>query len=97
MSDIYFERQHGLDFESARAKAQAWLQEAKNQFGLNINYIKGNNQDNASIHKAGVEGQATLTADKIIFQAKLGLFAKPLKGMISSGIKEGLDNYFPQS
>lgn len=30
MSDIYFERQHGLDFESARTKAQAWLQEAEN-------------------------------------------------------------------
>ena len=97
MSDIYFERTHSLDFESARVKAQAWLQEAENEFSLNINYIKGDDKDSASINKAGVDAQATLDADKITFQAKLGLFAKPLKGVISSGIEEGLDKYFPQS
>ncbi|MFC0820443.1 polyhydroxyalkanoic acid system family protein [Moraxella marmotae] len=94
MSDIYFERTHSFDFQTARSYAKQWLGEVKERFGLDINYVEGDGVDTASISKAGVDAKASLTAEKIIFEADLGFFAKPLKGAISAGILEGLDKYF---
>ena len=50
--------------------------------------------DTASISKAGVDAKAVLDAQKITFEASLGFFAKPLKGMIHDGINQGLQKYF---
>ena len=50
--------------------------------------------DTASISKAGVDAKAVLDAQKITFEASLGFFAKPLKGMIRDGINQGLQKYF---
>lgn len=94
MSDIRIEQAHSFDFATARAQAKKWLSEAESQFGLKADYIEGETADNASISKAGVDAKATLTADKIVFEASLGFFAKPLKSAISSGICEGLQKYF---
>ncbi|UXZ05199.1 polyhydroxyalkanoic acid system family protein [Moraxella nasicaprae] len=94
MSDILIEKQHQFDFLTARQYAKQWLAEAESQFGLTANYVEGVEQDTASISKAGVDAKATLTADKIVFEANLGFFAKPLKGAISAGINEGLQKYF---
>lgn len=97
MSDIYIEKNHPFDFHTARAQAKKWLAQAEQQFGLTAQYHEGEDIDTASISKAGVDAKATLTADKIVFEAKLGLFAKPLKGMIDAGIKEGLAGFFSKA
>lgn len=94
MSDIRIERNHSFDFATARTQAKKWLAEANEQLGLNIDYQEGVNQDTATIKKSGVEAQATLSADKIVFEADLAFLAKPLKPMITSGIQEGLDKFF---
>lgn len=44
--------------------------------------------------KAGVDAKATLTADKVVFEADLAFLAKPLKSVITQGIDEGLQKYF---
>lgn len=97
MSDIHIERAHHFDFETARSQAQKWLNEAKDQLGLDIDYVQGDSQDTASIKKAGVDARAVLTADKVVFDAELAFLAKPLKSMIASGIQEGLDKFFART
>ncbi|WFF37883.1 polyhydroxyalkanoic acid system family protein [Moraxella nasibovis] len=94
MSDIRIEKRHNFDLQTARTQAKKWLQEAKDEFGLDAVYQEGADTDTVSINKAGVDGRAFLDADKVIFEADLAFLAKPLKGMISSGIQEGLDRYF---
>lgn len=94
MSDIHIERNHSFNFETARTQAKKWLESANQEFGLDVTYSEGADQDTATIKKAGVEAVATLTADKVVFDAKLAFLAKPLKGAIQSGIEEGLKKYF---
>ncbi|MDO4699218.1 MAG: polyhydroxyalkanoic acid system family protein [Moraxella sp.] len=94
MADISIKKTHHFDLETARVQAQKWLTEAKSELGLDITYIKGDDQDTAHIKKAGVDAKAVLTDKEIAFEADLAFLAKPLKGVISSGIQEGLDKYF---
>lgn len=94
MSDIRIEKRHNFDLQTARQQAKQWLEEAKSTFGLEATYQEGDDVDTVAINKAGVDGRAFLDADKIIFEADLAFLAKPLKGVISSGIQEGLDRYF---
>lgn len=94
MSDIRIEKRHNFDLKTARSQAKKWLEEAKSSFGLDAVYEQGVNTDTVAIRKSGVDGRAFLDADKIVFEADLAFLAKPLKGVISSGIQEGLDRYF---
>lgn len=94
MADISIKKTHNFDLETARIQAQKWLEEAKSELGLDITYIKGDEQDTAYIKKAGVDAKALLNAQMIAFEADLAFLAKPLKSVISSGIQEGLDKYF---
>ncbi len=94
MSDIRIEQTHNFDFATARDRAKQWLDEAEQQFGLKATYTEGESMDTASISKAGVDAKAVLDAQKITFEASLGFFAKPLKGVIHDGINEGLQKYF---
>lgn len=94
MSDIRIEKKHNFDFATARDRAKQWLAEAEQEFGLKATYIEGDTVDTASISKAGVDAKAVLDAQKIVFEASLGFFAKPLKGLISDGINDGLQKYF---
>ncbi|WP_323842991.1 polyhydroxyalkanoic acid system family protein [Moraxella sp. Pampa] len=94
MPDIRIEKRHNLDLQTARSQAKKWLEEAKMQFGVNAVYHEGVDTDTATVNTSGVDGRAFLDADKVIFEADLAFLAKPLKGVISSGIQEGLDRYF---
>lgn len=94
MSDIHIERNHNFDFETARSKAKALLNQAQSQLGVDIDYQEGEKMDKATVKRSGVEAVATLTADKIVFDAKLGFLAKAFKGQIVSGINDGLDKHF---
>lgn len=94
MSDIRIEKAHSFDFETARIQAKKWLNDAKTEFGFDATYQEGDNQDVVTIKKSGVDGQATLMVDKVVFEAKLGFIAKPFKGIISDGIQDGLTKYF---
>ncbi len=94
MADIHLERAHNFEFATARAQAKKWLEEANQELGLDISYQEGGVEDTATIKKAGVDAKATLTADKVVFEADLAFLAKPLKGVITQGIDEGLQKYF---
>ncbi|OPH39715.1 polyhydroxyalkanoic acid system family protein [Moraxella equi] len=94
MSDLRIEKRHNFDLATARTKAKAWLEEAKQEFDFEATYQEGADSDTVNITKAGVDGRAFLDSDKVIFEADLNFLAKPFKGMISSGIQEGLDKYF---
>lgn len=94
MSDIHIEHKHSFDFATARSQAKKWLEEANQAFALDINYQEGDNQDVATIKKAGVDAKAVLTQDKVVFDADLAFLAKPLKGNITAGIQEGLNKFF---
>lgn len=94
MSDIHIEHQHPFDFITARTQAKKWLEEVNRQFDLNIDYQEGDQQDTATLKKSGVSATAVLTADKLVFDASLGLLAKPFKSQIVSGVQDNLKKYF---
>lgn len=94
MPDIHIQHAHSFDFATARSKAKQWLNEAQQEYGLAFNYVEGEEADVATIKKAGVDAKATLTADKVVFEADLAFLAKPLKSVITQGIDEGLQKYF---
>ncbi|MBS9779994.1 MAG: polyhydroxyalkanoic acid system family protein [Moraxellaceae bacterium] len=93
MADIELEKEHNFDFETAREKAQTWLEKAKEEMGLNIEYTQGETEDVASIKQSGVDARVFLDAEKLRFEADLNFIAKPLKGMISTKVQEGMDKY----
>lgn len=94
MADIEIEREHNLEFSKAREQAKKWLESSKEKFGLDTNYIEGENEDKATISRKGIDGKATLDANKIRFEATLGFLAKPLKGKIKEALDSGLKKYF---
>ncbi|OBX49259.1 polyhydroxyalkanoic acid system family protein [Moraxella nonliquefaciens] len=94
MSDLRIEKRHNFDLATARTKAKAWLEEAKQEFDFEATYHEGLDSDTVNITKSGVDGRAFLDSDKVVFEADLNFLVKPFKGMISSGIQEGLDKYF---
>lgn len=94
MADIEIERNHNFDLATARRHAKEWLKKANEEFGLAVDYQEGETQDVAVIKKSGVDAKAVLDAQKVRFEAELSFLAKPLKGMIVSGIENGLDKFF---
>lgn len=94
MADIRIEKKHNLDFETARARATEWLNEAQAEHGLTVNVDQGAERDIASIKRKGIDGTATLDADRLLFEANLSWFAKPLKGQIEQILKSGIETYF---
>lgn len=94
MSDIYIERSHNFDMETARQKAKAFLQEIQMQFGLDIEYNQGEEQDSVAINKMGVDAKAFMTKEKVVFEANLSFLAKPFKNNIEDGIRQGLAKFF---
>ena len=94
MPDLRIEKAHSFDFATARTQAQQWLQEAQAEFGLQAPYHQGDNVDTATIKKSGVDAKAVLDANKIVFEADFNFLAKPFKGVIQSGIQQGLDKFF---
>lgn len=79
MSDIYIEQAHGMDFDTARNTAKTWLARAKDELGVDIDYQEGDGKDTAFVKKSGVEAQATLDDQKVVFEAKLGFWHAPLR------------------
>ncbi|WP_019672109.1 polyhydroxyalkanoic acid system family protein [Psychrobacter lutiphocae] len=94
MADIEIEKEHNFDFNTAREQAKKWLESAKDKFGIEANYIEGDNEDQVTITRKGIDGKATLDANKIRFEATLGFLAKPLKGKIKEALDSGLSKYF---
>ena len=94
MADIEIEKEHSLDFNTAREQAKKWLESAKDKFWNKTNYVEGETEDNVTITRKGIDGKATLDANKIRFEATLGFLAKPLKGKIKDALDSGLSKYF---
>ena len=94
MADIEIEKEHSLDFNTAREQAKKWLESAKDKFGIEANYVEGETEDNVTITRKGIDGKATLDANKIRFEATLGFLAKPVKGKIKDALDSGLSKYF---
>lgn len=94
MADIEIERQHNMDFTTARNKAKQWLEHACDQYGLNVQYVEADSQDTVSISRSGVDGKAILNEHKIRFEAELGFAARLLKNSIKKELENGLDEYF---
>lgn len=94
MADIEIEKEHNLEFSKAREQAKKWLESSKEKFGLDATYVEGENEDNVTISRKGIDGKATLDANKLRFEAKLGFLAKPLKSKIKDVLESGISKYF---
>lgn len=94
MSDIYIERSHNFDMDTARQKIKVFLQEVETQFGVDLNYQQGDGKDTIELNKMGVSAKGYLTAEKVVLDAELSFLAKPFKDNIQAGIEQGLDRFF---
>lgn len=94
MADIEVERNHGLNFDEARVKAKKLLAKAQEKYGVAVDYAEGANQDIATAKHMGANIKGVLDEQKIRFEIKLGMFAKPMKGKIKEGLEKNMDKYF---
>lgn len=94
MSDINIKKAHNQDFLTARQNAKKWLDDLNARFNLDAQYQEGDGVDTIRVDAKGVNATATIDASDVSFSAKLGLFAKPLKGHIEAGVKDGFGQYF---
>ncbi len=91
MPDIRLQRDHDLGLARARDIADRWVDEARNKFGLECTYEKGDAQDQVSFARPGVSGMLTVGADTFALDAKLGFLLGAFKDRIEEEISRNLD------
>lgn len=91
MPDIRLQRAHDLGLEKARNIADRWVDEARNKFGLECNYERGDTQDQVSFARPGVSGTLTVAGDAFALDAKLGFLLGAFKDRIEEEISRNLD------
>ncbi len=94
MADIEIVKEHSFDFETARGKAKEWLAKVKEKFGLEFDYVEGEEEDRIEFDEKGVKGFASVNAQEVRFEADLSFIAKPLKKPIIDTVQGGLDRFF---
>jgi len=91
VSDIHITREHRLGFEHAGKLAYQWAERAEDEFGMECVYEEGDGADRVVFAREGVKGELTVSSDKFVLEAKLGLLYSTMKRRIESEIVNKLD------
>jgi len=91
LSDIHITREHRLGFEQAGKLAYHWAERAEHEFGMECVYQEGNDADRIVFAREGVKGELTVSSDKFVLDAKLGLLYSTMKRRIETEIVNKLD------
>lgn len=91
MSDIHITREHHLGFEQAGKLAYRWAERAESEYGMECVYEEGADADRVTFEREGVRGELTVSDDKFVLDAKLGLLYSTMKRRIEAEIVNKLD------
>lgn len=91
MSRIHITREHRLGLPEARQLAVRWAQTAQDHLGMEWEYQEGDGEDQLTFRRAGVHGQLTVTQDRFVLDAKLGLLLVAFRHRIETEIVQNLD------
>ena len=91
MPDIHIERNHTLGIEAARDAARQWIEQARDEYGLDCNYTEGATCDTAEFSRAGMDGTLEVTADSFLLEANLGFLFSSFSDQIERKISQNLD------
>lgn len=91
MSDIHITREHHLGFEQAGKLAWHWAERAENEYGMECVYEEGDDADRVTFEREGVKGELTVSQDKFVLDARLGLLYSTMKRRIETEIVNKLD------
>lgn len=91
MSDIHITRDHHLGFEQAGKLAWRWAERAESEYGMECVYEEGDDADRVTFEREGVKGELTVSQDKFVLDAKLGLLYSTMKRRIETEIVNKLD------
>ena len=91
MSDIHITREHRLGFERAGKLAYHWAERAEDELGMECVYEEGDGADRIVFAREGVKGELTVSGDKFVLDARLGLLYSTMKRRIETEIVNKLD------
>jgi putative polyhydroxyalkanoate system protein len=91
MSEIHIAREHTLGLAEARRLAIKWVHSAEEHLSMHCVYEEGSTVDRVRFKRAGVHGLVTVTEDKFVLDAKLGLLLAVFRHRIENEIARNLD------
>jgi putative polyhydroxyalkanoate system protein len=91
VSRIHIIREHQLGLPKARQLAVKWAQTAHEHLGMAWEYEEGDGADRLGFKRAGVHGALTVTADRFVLDARLGLLLAAFRHRIENEIVTNLD------
>ena len=91
MPDIHIERNHTLGIEAAREAAHQWIEQARDEYGMECSYVEGASCDTAKFSRAGMDGTLEVTADSFLLEANLGFLFASFSDQIERKISQNLD------
>ena len=98
MSDISMRRPHGLSEEDAKAKIHNIVADIEKEFPSLVNDISWNDdKSQAKVKGKAFTGQFQVTADDVMIDIDLKLFARPFKSKVEGKIAGRMDQYFGQA
>ncbi len=90
MTDIYIQRKHGCDLETARKAANRVAERIGSQYGVAYHW----DRDTLRFDHPGVAGFIEVSPQEILLSAELGLLLRIFKSSIESEIHRQLDETF---
>lgn len=91
MSTIHLTREHALGRPQARQLASRWAAAAEQHLGLRCRFQEGDGADRLAFERAGVHGVLTVTEDRFVVEARLGLLLAAFRHRIEHEIAQKLD------
>ena len=91
MSKIHITREHALGLAAARQLAVKWAETAREHLGMECLYETGDTADRLSFNRAGAHGRLTVTADRFVLDARLGVLFGVFRHRIETEIVKNLD------
>ncbi|MBM3361531.1 MAG: polyhydroxyalkanoic acid system family protein [Betaproteobacteria bacterium] len=91
MAQILIEKKHPLGLEQARHAAAQWVNQAREQFGLDCQVIRGEEGDEVRFARSGLTGTLWVDGQQFRMQAQLGFLMSAFKDRIESEIRKNLD------
>ncbi|GMV03619.1 MAG: polyhydroxyalkanoic acid system family protein [Burkholderiaceae bacterium] len=90
MAAIHLTRRHSLGLKKARAAAQKVADDMAESFDIDSEW----DGDVLRFARAGVSGCLTVSKDRVVLEAKLGLLLAAFKLPIEERVQKGFDRYF---
>lgn len=91
MPHIHIHREHHLGHEAARKIAYTWAEQVEDEFGMACTYEEGDDMDEVSFTRSGVNGTLKVMPHAFELDAKLGFILGAFRDRIESEIVKNLD------